>query len=114
MKEFTKLVVFILLFYSCKENLNEPKQENINSYYQQPPLDISPIFDNIDSSRIPVLPALPPTEGVAIDADLQIPDTTKFQTHTGWKLEYTFEQTMNDLLQYWRDRVNSGRKFLRR
>jgi len=49
-----------------------------------------------------------------IDADLQIPDTTKFHNHTGWKPEYTFEQTMNDLLQYWRDRVNSGRKFLRR
>jgi GDP-mannose 4,6-dehydratase len=49
-----------------------------------------------------------------IDADLQVPDITKFQAHTGWKPEYTFEQTMNDLLQYWRDRVNSGRKFLRR
>jgi len=49
-----------------------------------------------------------------IDADLQVPDTTKFQNHTGWKPEYTFEQTMDDLLQYWRDRVNSGRKFLRR
>ena len=49
-----------------------------------------------------------------IDADLQIPDTTKFQSHTGWEPEYCFEQTMDDLLQYWRDRVNSGRKFLRR
>jgi len=49
-----------------------------------------------------------------IDANLQVPDTTKFQNHTGWKPEYTFEQTMNDLLQYWRDKVNSGRKFLRR
>ena len=49
-----------------------------------------------------------------IDADLQVPDTTKFQNHTGWSPEYTFEQTMNDLLEYWRDRVNSGRKFLRR
>jgi GDPmannose 4,6-dehydratase len=49
-----------------------------------------------------------------IDADLQIPDTTKFQNHTGWKPEYTFEQTMNDLLEYWRDKIKSGRKFLRR
>ena len=49
-----------------------------------------------------------------IDADLQVPNTTKFQNHTGWKPEYIFEQTMNDLLQYWRDRVKSGRKFLRR
>ena len=49
-----------------------------------------------------------------IDADLQIPNTVKFQSHTGWKPEYTFEQTMNDLLDYWRDKVKSGRKFLRR
>jgi GDP-mannose 4,6-dehydratase len=40
-----------------------------------------------------------------IDADLQVPNCTKFQTHTGWKPEYTFVQTMNDLLEYWRNRV---------
>jgi GDP-mannose 4,6-dehydratase len=49
-----------------------------------------------------------------IDADLQIPDTTKFKNHTGWKPEYTFEQTMNDLLEYWRNKIKSGRKFLKR
>ena len=49
-----------------------------------------------------------------IDADLQIPNTTKFRNHTGWKPEYTFEQTMDDLLTYWRDKIKSGRKFLRR
>jgi GDPmannose 4,6-dehydratase len=49
-----------------------------------------------------------------IDADLQIPDTTKFQSHTGWEAEYTFEQTMDDLLEYWRNKVKSGRKFLKR
>tara|TARA_R110000822_G_scaffold72421_3_gene173999 strand:+ start:8916 stop:9926 length:1011 start_codon:yes stop_codon:yes gene_type:complete len=49
-----------------------------------------------------------------IDADLQVPDITKFQNHTGWKPQIPFEQTMGDLLEYWRDRVNSGRKFLRR
>jgi GDP-mannose 4,6-dehydratase len=40
-----------------------------------------------------------------IDADLQIPNTTKFKTHTGWQPTYTFEQTMEDLLNYWRERV---------
>jgi GDP-mannose 4,6-dehydratase len=49
-----------------------------------------------------------------IDADLQIPNTTKFRNHTGWKPEIPFDKTMKDLLDYWRDKVNSGRKFLKR
>jgi GDPmannose 4,6-dehydratase len=40
-----------------------------------------------------------------IDADLQVPDTSKFTAHTGWKSEIPYEQTMRDLLDYWRDRV---------
>ncbi|MBE0531336.1 MAG: GDP-mannose 4,6-dehydratase [Rhodospirillales bacterium] len=46
-----------------------------------------------------------------IDADLQIPDTTKFRTHTGWEPKIPFEQTMADLLNYWRDRVRHGQAF---
>jgi GDPmannose 4,6-dehydratase len=49
-----------------------------------------------------------------IDADLQIPNTNKFKNHTGWSPTISFEQTMDDLLNYWRDRIKSGRKFLRR
>lgn len=40
-----------------------------------------------------------------IDADLQIPDTTKFAAHTGWSPSIPFEKTMQDLLDYWRLRV---------
>lgn len=40
-----------------------------------------------------------------IDADLQIPDTNKFKSHTGWQPEISFEKTMLDLLQYWRNEV---------
>ena len=49
-----------------------------------------------------------------IDADLQVPDTTKFSKHTGWKPQITFENTMRDLLNYWRKRVKSGEIFLSR
>ena len=49
-----------------------------------------------------------------IDADLQVPDTTKFRTHTGWAPAIPFEQTMRDLLQYWRDRMANGQRFLQR
>ena len=49
-----------------------------------------------------------------IDADLQVPDTRKFTSHTGWTPEIPFEKTMNDLLNYWRERVSSGKQFLSR
>jgi GDP-mannose 4,6-dehydratase len=49
-----------------------------------------------------------------IDADLQIPDTTAFSAHTGWKPEIPYEQTMLDLLSYWRDKVkNHGEQLVR-
>ena len=49
-----------------------------------------------------------------IDADLQIPDTTKFRNHVGWQPKYTFDETMLDLLNYWRKRIKSGELFLSR
>jgi GDPmannose 4,6-dehydratase len=49
-----------------------------------------------------------------IDADLQVPDTSKFTKHTGWKPEIPFEKTMRDLLDYWRQQVQSGEVFLTR
>lgn len=49
-----------------------------------------------------------------IDADLQIPDCRKFINHTGWNPEIGFEQTMKDLLDYWRNRIKMGEKFLTR
>jgi len=47
-----------------------------------------------------------------IDADLQVPNTAKFRNHTGWSPEYTFDQTMTDLLNYWRERVSATQNFL--
>jgi GDP-mannose 4,6-dehydratase len=50
-----------------------------------------------------------------IDADLQVPNTAKFEAHTGWKPEIPYEQTLRDLLDYWRNRVGSeGNRFLTR
>jgi len=47
-----------------------------------------------------------------IDADLQVPDTAKFQKHTGWKPEIPFEKTMQDLLDYWRHRIEKTSGYL--
>ncbi len=39
------------------------------------------------------------------DVPVLIGDNTKFVEATGWKPEISFEKTMNDLLNYWRERV---------
>lgn len=49
-----------------------------------------------------------------IDADLQVPDCRKFQEHTGWKPQISFEKTMKDLLNYWRSKVGNGEELLTR
>ena len=49
-----------------------------------------------------------------LDADLQVPDTNKFREHTGWEPQIPFEKTMLDLLNYWRERVRSGKRYLQR
>ena len=50
-----------------------------------------------------------------IDADLQLPDIAKFQTHTGLEPEIDFDTTMLDLLNFWRDKISKeGNIFLTR
>jgi len=50
----------------------------------------------------------------AIDADLQVPDSSKFINHTGWSPEISIEQTLRDLLDYWRKKVGSNQAVLSR
>ncbi len=66
------------------------------------------------SSRKDIRVEVDPQRLRPIDADLQVPDTSKFHNHTGWKPEISFEKTMTDLLEYWRSRVSSGEQFLLR
>lgn len=55
-----------------------------------------------------------PTRLRPIDADLQIPDCRKFKAHTGWEPVYTYEQTMEDLLNYWREKLTHTGVYLDR
>mgnify|MGYP003330943922 CR=1 FL=1 len=49
------------------------------------------------------------------DIPYSVADTTKFKSYTDWKPEYTFDQTMSDLLNYWRELVSKyGNQFLQR
>lgn len=44
------------------------------------------------------------------DVPLLMSNTTKFVKATGWKPEYTFEETMLELLNYWREEYASRKK----
>lgn len=66
------------------------------------------------SSRTDIRVETDPDRIRPLDADLQVPDLRKFQAHTGWKPEIPFEQTMRDLLGYWRNRIAKGGAFLTR
>ena len=39
------------------------------------------------------------------DVTLQIPDISKFVLATGWKARYSFEESVEHLLNFWRARV---------
>jgi GDP-mannose 4,6-dehydratase len=70
-------------------------------------ISISPKKDsiNIETEETRIRP---------LDADLQVPDTNKFKKHTGWTPQIPFEKTMQDLLDYWRNKVQKGQRFMTR
>ncbi|WP_195572018.1 GDP-mannose 4,6-dehydratase [Paenibacillus sp. 1001270B_150601_E10] len=39
------------------------------------------------------------------DVEILLGDASKFERQTGWKATIPFDQTLSDLLQYWRERV---------
>ena len=49
-----------------------------------------------------------------IDTDLQIPDVSKFSDHYDWQPQISFEQTMQDLLDYWRKKIAGGAVIINR
>lgn len=61
-------------------------------------LGFSPVKGRVDIRVDPKL--LRPS-----DVTLQIPDCSKFKSETGWKVQIPFEQTLEDMLNYWRERV---------
>lgn len=69
---------------------------------------------SISSSKNKIVIQSDPGRIRPLDADAQIPDTSKFRSHTGWKPVISFEKTMNDLLDYWRDMVRRKGSYLTR
>jgi GDP-4-dehydro-6-deoxy-D-mannose reductase len=59
-------------------------------------------------SKVKIEVAVDPARQRPSDVELLVGDASKFKEATGWSARYTFEQTMSDLLDYWRQRVRWG------
>jgi len=62
-------------------------------------ISLSPMKDKIKKIQDPKLMR-------PFDITLQIPDCNKFLMKTGWQPQFTFEQTMQDLLNWWRENID--------
>lgn len=58
-------------------------------------------------ATVPVKSRVDPNLLRPADVTLQIPDTSKFESETGWQPRYSFEETVKFLLDYWRIRVRA-------
>ena len=56
----------------------------------------------VKKSKVPLNPRQDPALLRPSDVTLQIPDTSKFEEDTGWKPKYSFEQSVEFLLDYCR------------
>ena len=69
----------------------------------------SQIFDFLDFlkslAKAPISSRLDPALLRPADVTLQIPSTEKFEKATGWKPQYSFEESVAFLLDYWRCEV---------
>jgi GDPmannose 4,6-dehydratase len=87
---------------------------NIGGTYSCTIGDILQTLIDMSSMKKEIKIEIDPERLRLIDADLQVPDTSKFKKHTGWEPLIPFETTMRDLLDYWRHRLSIGLHFLTR
>lgn len=59
----------------------------------------------LDQTGIPVKIEVDPKRLRPSDVPILLADSTKFRRISGWKPVVSFEQTLKDLLQYWREKI---------
>jgi len=64
----------------------------------------------LSQSRLKIEVKVDPARQRPSDVEVLHGDASKFRAATGWQPRFTFEQTMTDLLEYWRERVRASEK----
>lgn len=62
----------------------------------------------LDLTEVEVKVEVDPERLRPSDVEILIGDSSKFRADTGWEPEIPFQQTLEDLLDYWRQRLGAG------
>lgn len=87
---------------------------NIGGTYTCKVADTLQFFIDHSTAKEKITVQTDPARLRPIDADLQVPNCAKFKAHTGWEPQIPYEQTMMDLLNYWREKLKSTGTYIDR
>ncbi len=59
-------------------------------------------------TNVPIHVEQDPTRARPSDTPITLCDASKFKRQTGWEPQIPFEQTLRDILEYWRERVKKS------
>lgn len=73
------------------------------------PRSIQSIFDTLLSmTRVQITTHSDPSKFRVVDTPISYGDNSRLNRDTGWRTQIPFEQTLTDVLNYWRKRVAEG------
>jgi GDP-4-dehydro-6-deoxy-D-mannose reductase len=62
----------------------------------------------VDRTKVPVETVVDPARFRPVDVPRLVGDSTRLRAETGWAPQIPLDRTLDDLLDYWRDRVARG------
>jgi GDP-4-dehydro-6-deoxy-D-mannose reductase len=102
-RDFTDVRDVVIAYYLSLEKGEMGEVYNICSGKGHKIKDMLNLLLSLTKHKIEVKPD--PKRMRPSDVELLVGDSTNFQKQTGWKPTIPFEKTMNDLLNFWRERV---------
>lgn len=103
-RDFTDVRDMVRAYMLALERGNPGDVYNIGSERAYPIQQVLDLL--VQSSRVPIRVEQDPARFRPSDTPTMYYSTEKFRTQTGWKPMIPLEQSLRDILDYWRDRVS--------
>ncbi len=102
-RDFTDVRDMVRAYYLAVEKCDSGEVYNIATGSAWKIRDVLDLLISMSKVKVEVRPD--PSRMRPSDVEILIGDNSKFVAKTGWKPEISFERTMEDLLNYWRENV---------